>query len=325
MDIKELTQRIIEGGSITREEALELVEVPLEELCSGADELRRHFNGDVFDMCAIMSVKGGRCSENCKFCAQSSCSKADIDTFEVRDAEYVAADARAHSGKGIAHYCQVSSGRRLNKSEVAQICENVKRIVAETDMAPCISLGLIDKEDLLALKAAGVQRVHNNIETSPEYFKKVCSTHTTDEKIEYMKLVHEVGLELCSGGIFGIGETWSDRIDMAFALVEIQPDSVPINMLKPIKGTPMEDRDRLSKDEVRRIIAIFKYILPKASIRFAAGRDYLDDTGIACFKGGSNATITGNMLTVKGISIEEDLQTIEGLGYSLYRKEPKIC
>lgn len=317
MEIKELTKRIIAGARITREEAFELIDAPLDELCDGANELRKHFNGDVFDMCAIMSVKGGRCSENCKFCAQSSCSSAEIKSYPVRDTDYVVKDAIAHSGKGIAHYCQVSSGRRLNKAEVKQICDNVRGIVENTDLAPCVSLGLIDREDLQALKDAGVKRVHNNLETSPSFFKTVCSTHTTDEKIETMKLVHELGLELCSGGIFGIGETWEDRIDMAFTLSDIKPDSVPINMLKPIKGTPMEDRDYLSKDELRRIIAIFKFILPESSIRFASGRDYLDDTGVSCFTGGSNATITGDMLTVKGISVDEDLKTIEKLGYKL--------
>ncbi len=317
MNINELKNRIISGGQVTKEEALELVNAPLDELCSAADELRKHFNGDKFDMCAIMSVKGGRCTENCKFCAQSRCSKADIPEFDVRDADFVSEDAKKHDGIGISHYCQVSSGRRLNKKEVAQIAENIKRIVAETSLAPCVSLGLIDREDLQLLKDAGLKRVHNNIETSPEYFGKVCSSHTTDDKIKVMKMVQELGLELCSGGIFGIGETWKDRIDMAFALAEIEPDSVPINMLKPIKGTPLGDREMMDEDEVRRIIAIFKFIIPKSSIRFAAGRDILDDTGIACFKGGSNATITGNMLTVKGISVEEDLMTIRDLGYKL--------
>lgn len=317
MNIEELKEKVLAGDQLTKDEAMTLVDAPLEELCAAADELRKHFNGDKFDMCAILSVKGGRCSENCKFCAQSSCSSADIPSFEVRDADYVVADAKKYDGIGVAHYCQVSSGRRLNKNEVAQIAENIKRIVAETKLAPCVSLGLIDKEDLQLLKEAGLQRVHNNIETSPEYFKKICSTHTTDEKIKVMKLVKEMGLELCSGGVFGIGESWQDRIDMAFALTEIQPDSIPINMLKPIKGTPMENRDMLSEDELRRIIAVFKFILPKSSIRFAAGRDVIEDSGMSCFTGGSNATITGNMLTIKGVSIHEDLQNIRALGYKL--------
>ncbi len=317
MNLQKLTRRIIDGEAITREEATALVDAPLEELCAGADELRRHFQGNQFDMCAILSVKGGRCSENCKFCAQSSCSSASVPTFEIRDREYIVADAKARDGKGISRYCQVSSGRKLSKKEVAQICDNVRGLVEETSFAPCVSLGLLDREDLITLKEAGVKRVHNNIETSPKFFKEVCTSHTTDDKIKVMRLVHELGLELCSGGVFGVGETWEDRIDMAFTLAEIQPESVPINMLKAIKGTPLEERKILSKDEVRRIIAIFKYILPKSSIRFAAGRDVLDDTGIACFEGGSNATITGDMLTVKGISVEEDVRNIEKLGYVL--------
>ncbi|SFU82846.1 biotin synthase BioB [Butyrivibrio sp. INlla21] len=317
MTINELTGKIINGKEITKEEALRLVDAPLEELCEAADKIRQHYNGNKFDMCAILSVKGGRCSENCKFCAQSSFSKADIPSFEIRDRDYVVADAKKLDGLGITHYCQVSSGRKLSKKEIEKICDNVRGIVEETGFAPCVSLGLLDKEDLKMLKEAGVKRVHNNIETSPEYFKKICTTHTTDEKLAVMKTVHELGLELCSGGIFGIGETWEDRIDMAFALTDIKPESIPINMLKPIKGTPMDYRETLTKDEVRRIVAIFKFILPKSSIRFAAGRDILDDTGICCFKGGSNSTITGNMLTVKGISVEEDLKTIKSLGYKL--------
>ena len=317
MEIKKLTEKVIAGNSLTREEALQLVDAPLEELCAGADEIRKHFNGDEFDMCAILSVKGGRCSENCKFCAQSSCSTASIDSFEVRDADYVSADAKKYDGIGVARYCQVSSGRRLNKKEVAQIAENIKRIVKDTNLKPCVSLGLIDREDLRLLKAAGLQRVHNNIESSPKFFGQLCSTHTTDDKIEVMKMVHEEGIELCSGGVFGVGESWEDRIDMAFALSEIKPESVPINMLKPIKGTPMGDREMITEEELRRIIAIFKYILPESFIRFAAGRDVLEDSGMKCFAGGSNATITGNMLTVKGVSMEEDLKNIRELGYKL--------
>ena len=317
MDLRELTDKVLNGGEITREEANLLVDAPLEELCKAADELRKHFQGDAFDMCAILSVKGGRCTENCKFCAQSSCSSAEIPSFEVRDADYVAEDAKRYDGIGVARYCQVSSGRRLNKREIAQIAENIKRIVKETNLMPCVSLGLMDREDLELLKEAGLKRVHNNIESSPKYFGNLCSSHTTDDKIKVMKLVHEAGLELCSGGIFGVGETWQDRIDMAFALREVQPESIPINMLKPIEGTPMEDREMISEEELRRIIAIFKFILPKSFVRFAAGRDVLEDSGMKCFTGGCNATITGNMLTVKGVSMVEDLKNIRELGYDL--------
>ena len=197
MDIQKLKDKIINGGKITYDEAKALIDAPLDELCEAADELRKHFNGDSFDMCAILSVKGGRCSENCKFCAQSSCSTADIPTFEVRNADYVVEDAKKYDGIGVARYCQVSSGRRLNKKEVAQIAENIKRIVAETKLATCVSLGLVDREDLELLKEAGLKRVHNNIETSPEYFRNICSTHTTEWRLHLPRYNLSQSLSIC--------------------------------------------------------------------------------------------------------------------------------
>ena len=319
MTVNELKEKVLNNKDITKDEALFLIGADLEEVASAADEIRKKYNGNNFDMCAIMSVKGGRCSENCKFCAQSSCSNADIPEYKVRDKNYVVADAKKRNTPGITHYCQVSSGKKVNSEELDQICENIRGIVSETNLIPCVSLGLLSQEDLKKLKDAGVKRVHNNIETSPKYFGKLCTTHTTDEKIKVMKMVHEAGLELCSGGIFGVGESWEDRIDMAIALREVSPESVPINMLKPIKGTPMESYPYLSEDELRRIIAIFKFILPKSEIRFAAGRDIIEDAGISFFRSGSNATISGDMLTVKGVSLEKDLENIRELGYEIAR------
>ena len=319
MTVNELKEKVLNNKDITKDEALFLIGADLEEVASAADEIRKKYNGNNFDMCAIMSVKGGRCSENCKFCAQSSCSNTDIPEYEVRDIDYVVADAKKRNTPGITHYCQVSSGRKVNSEELDQICENIRGIVSETNLIPCVSLGLLSQEDLKKLKDSGVKRVHNNIETSPKYFGKLCTTHTTDEKIKVMKMVHEAGLELCSGGIFGVGESWEDRIDMAIALREVRPESVPINMLKPIKGTPMESYPYLSEDELRRIIAIFKFILPKSEIRFAAGRDIIEDAGISFFRSGSNATISGDMLTVKGVSLEKDLENIRELGYEIAR------
>jgi len=313
--ITELKEKILNGECITKDEALSLVEADLDELAAAADEIRLKFCGDKFDMCAVMNVKGGRCSEDCKFCSQSICSSAQVPTFPVREEDYVLADAKAHDGVGISHYCQVSSGRKMSKKDIGIVCKNVKGIVEETKLMPCVSLGLLNKDDLLMLKNAGVKRVHNNLETGKDYFKQVCSTHTYEEKMEVMRLAHEVGLELCSGGIFGIGETWQDRIEMAFNLKPFEPESVPINILNPVKGTPMGEHEPLKEEEVRRIIGIYRFILPKAFIRLAAGRGYLDDTGLKIFKSGCNATITGDMVTVKGISIEKDLENIGKLGY----------
>ncbi len=315
--LEKLKKDVSSGYEITKDEVLKLVDADLEELSQAADFIRHKMCGDDFDMCAVMNVKGGRCSENCKFCSQSSCSTAEVPTFNVRDERFVGDDAKKHAGIGIAHYCQVASGRKMSKTGVQQICKNTAVIVSDTDMIPCVSLGLLDKDDLIKLKKAGVKRIHNNLETSARHFLDVCTSHTYEEKMEVMRLVHEVGLELCSGGIFGIGETWEDRIDMALTLREFQPESVPINILNPVAGTPMGENVPLTEPEVRRIVAIYRFILPKSYIRLAAGRDYMDDTGIRIFHSGCNATITGNMVTVKGISIEEDLANIERIGYKL--------
>ena len=317
MLLEELKSKVLAKDELTKEEAMSLLDIDLEELSEAANEIRKAFCGDSFDMCAVMNVKGGRCSENCRFCSQSSCSSAQVPTFTVRDDEYVLSDALKHTGIGISHYCQVASGRKMSSDGIKQICNNTYAIVKNTDLSPCVSLGLLNKDDLIALKKSGVRRIHNNLETSERYFPKVCTSHTYHEKMQVMRLAHEVGLELCSGGIFGIGETWEDRIDMALTLREFHPESVPINLLNPVKGTPMGDNQTLKEPEVRRIIAIYRFILPWAFIRLAAGRDYLDDTGIRIFHSGCNATITGDMVTVKGISIKEDLNNIEKLGYRL--------
>lgn len=317
MTIEELKNKVLSGENITRQEALFLVDADLKELSAAANEIREKCAGRHFDMCAVMSVKGGRCSENCKFCSQSSCSTAEVPSFSVRDVDFVLEDAKKHSGLGISHYCQVASGRKMTASGIDQICENVKAIAAHTDLIPCVSLGLLNKADLQKLKTAGVKRIHNNLETSRQYFPKVCSSHSYEEKMEVMKLAHALGLELCSGGIFGIGESWEDRIDLALTERDFQPESVPINLLNPVKGTPMGNYEVLGEEEVQRIVAIYRFLLPKAYIRIAAGRDYLEDTGISCFLAGSNASITGDMVTVKGVSIEKDLENIKQIDYDL--------
>ena len=317
MNIQTIKEHVLSGEDVTREEALFLVDADLLELQQAADEIRRTFCGDSFDMCAVLSVRGGRCSENCKYCSQSSCSTAEVPQFATRDADFVREDAKSHAHMGISHYCQVASGRKMGSSDIDKVCENVRQITTHTDLAPCVSLGLLTKEDLLRLKEAGVKRIHNNLETSRRYFPSVCTSHTYDEKIEVLKAANEVGLELCSGGIFGIGETWEDRIDLALEVRKYHPTSVPINLLHPVKGTPMGDYPVLGEEELARIIAIFRFLIPKAYIRLAAGRNYLEDTGIACFRGGCNASITGDMVTVRGVSIEQDLKNIEAIGYHL--------
>lgn len=315
--LNNLKEKVIRNESIMKEEALSLVTADLSALSLAADEIREHFAGADFDMCSVFSIKGGHCSENCRFCSQSSISKADVKHFSLKSSEEILKDARLRSKQGIRHYCLVSVGHHLHDSEVIRLCETIRRIRRETRLLPCVSGGLLTLPQLKQLKEAGIVMIHNNLETSRSFFQTLCSTHTYEDKLETIRNARKVGLSVCCGGLFGLGESWADRIELALTIRPLDVQSVPINLLDPVPGTPMEAQPVLTEEEVRRIIAIFRFLLPKQYIRLAAGRDYLADSGLACFKAGANAAITGDLLTVMGISILKDLQTIRELGYQL--------
>lgn len=317
MTVEELKIKVTDGGEISREEALFLAEADLEELCREADEIRRHYFGQDFDLCAVISARSGRCSENCRYCAQSTCAQVPVERNGLIGTEELLKDASLRDSQGIRHYCIVSSGRRASDRDLDSLCESIRSVHEKTGICVCTSLGLLDEAQFGRLKEAGVVRIHNNLETSARYFPQLCTSHTYEEKIATIRAARRVGLEVCSGGIIGVGETMEDRIDMALTLRELDVQSVPVNMLDPVPGTPFGETPVLPAEEVRRVIALFRFLLPRQYIRLAAGRDYLEDSGFSCFTSGSNATITGDMLTVKGISVEEDIQTIKNMGYQL--------
>lgn len=317
--VSELQNKVLDGEKLDREEALSLTEVDLEELCLAADWLREHFCGNGFDICTIINGKSGRCSENCKYCAQAGCHTTSVETYPLLPTERIVEDARHNAEGGVLRYSIVTSGKRLSKQEVERVCESIRAVKEKVGIEICVSFGLLDREDFLLLKEAGVSRVHNNLETSRRYFPELCTTHTYDEKIAAIQAAKSAGLSVCSGGIMGVGETMEDRIDMAVTLRELEITSVPVNMLNPIPGTPLEGQKLLTVDEMRRIIAIYRFILPEASIRLAGGRGLMEDKGVKCFQSGANAAISGDMLTTSGITIEKDMEILNKLGY-----EPKL-
>lgn len=195
------------------------------------------------------------------------------------------------------------------------MCNVIKKILADFDTKICASFGLLDEDEFRYIKDAGIVRIHNNLETSRNNFANICTTHTYDDKINSIKAAKRAGLEVCSGGIMGLGETYEDRIDMALDLRELGIKSVPINMLNAISGTPFENNKKLTIDDMRRIVAIYRFILPDASIRLAGGRGLLEDKGKSCFKSGANSAISGNLLTTSGITIKDDIEMIKDLGY----------
>lgn len=313
--VQGLKEKVLCGGQIEKKEAMALVDAELEKLCEAADEIRKKFCQNGFDICTIINGKSGKCSENCKYCAQAGCYSASVEEYPLLPAEKLVEGATCNAKQGVLRYSIVTSGRRLNKEEVDRVCESVQEIKKETNIGVCVSLGLLEEEDFVKLKKAGVSRVHNNLEASRQYFPKVCTTHTYDDKIAAIQAAKKAGLSVCSGGIMGIGETMEDRIDMALTLRELEICSVPVNMLNPIPGTPLEHQKILSEDEMCRILAVYRFILPNASIRMAGGRGLLPDKGERCFCSGANAAISGDMLTTSGITVEKDMEMLQRLGY----------
>lgn len=310
-------ERIMSGDLITREEALELYQEPLEELCRAADEIRRHFCGNRFDMCTIINGKSGQCSEDCKYCAQSSFYHSHVQEYPLLEEEEILSQAKVCHSQGVLRYSIVTSGKRLHSEEVERMCRTVKKIREESGISVCVSFGLLEEEQFRLLKDAGASRVHNNLETSRRNFPNVCTTHSFDDKTAAIRAAQNAGLSVCSGGIMGLGETPEDRIDMALALRELGIRSVPVNLLNPIPGTPYEHLPLLTNEEMCRITAVFRFLLPDASIRLAGGRGLLPDKGKACFQSGANAAISGDMLTTAGISVKTDMELLAGLGYEV--------
>lgn len=320
MELNALTDKVLRGEAITREEALYLWEQPLQELCRCGDRIRRHFCANRFDICTIINGKSGRCSEDCKFCAQSACHHTGAAQYPLLSPDEIVAQARADFQQGVLRYSIVTSGRSLSQREVDEMCGVIRRIRDEVGISVCISFGLLSEAQFRMLKEAGATRVHNNLETSRRYFPQVCTTHTFDDKVRAIRAAQAAGLSVCSGGIMGLGETPEDRIDMAISLRELGIRSVPVNLLNPVPGTPFENRQVLSEADMRRIVAVYRFLLPEASIRLAGGRGLLPDQGRRCFQSGANAAISGDMLTTAGITTRTDMAMLKELGY-----EVRLC
>lgn len=315
--IEQLKEKIWSGDDILKEEAILLYQEPLEELCQAANEIREHFCQNRFDICTIINGKSGKCSEDCKYCAQSAYYYTSAKEYPLLDTKEIVRQAKYNAQQGVLRYSIVTSGRALKASELEQMCEAIRAVREQVDIKVCVSFGLLNEEQFGAVKAAGASRVHNNLETSRRNFPNVCTTHTFEDKVQAIKAAMAAGLSVCSGGIMGLGETVEDRIDMAFTLRELGIKSVPVNMLNPISGTPYEGNVRLTVEDMRRIVAVYRFILPDGSIRLAGGRGLMEDKGEGCFGSGANAAISGDMLTTAGYTIETDMEMLHRLGYEV--------
>lgn len=302
------------------ENYVKLYDKPLEELIEIANKLtKKNFNNKI-EACSIISAKQGGCSQDCKYCAQSSHNHANIKCHSLLDIETVKKAALSAKENGANHFCIVTSGKAPNDYEFEKITAMIKEVSSIEGISCCASLGILNKEQIKKIKQAGVKRYNHNINTSENYHKNICSTHTFKDRTDTIKAIQEAGIEACSGVIIGMGESRQDRIDMALALKKLNPKSVPINILNPVKGTPLENYgDKIDEEEILKTICIFRIILPDALLRYAGGRNLrlTKENQKQGFKSGINSVLVGNYLTTTGNDIKEDKKMFEELSLTL--------
>jgi len=300
---------------MNKKEIRALLDLPLLELVSLANKVRSNHAGSKIELCSIMNAKSGLCAEDCKFCAQSSRHHTGIATYPLKPKQEMLEMARRAKEIGAHRFDIVTSGDKLSKKELQLIAEAIAQITKEVGIAMCASLGNMDKDDFLLLKQSGLSRYHHNLETSRDFFPKIVTTHTYEDRIKTIRAAKLSGLEVCSGGIIGLGETFEDRIDLALLLKELNVDSVPVNVLVSVKGTSFGEAERISAVDVIRTIAIFRIILKDKIIKIAAGREsVLKDFQSFVFMAGATGMLIGGYLTIKGRSVEEDQKLVEEVG-----------
>lgn len=318
--LKEITDRIIAGGCATLDEAVKLNDTcPTDELCSAADAVRRARCGNTLDTCSIVNARSGRCSEDCKWCAQSRHFTTGVDEYEIislDEAMRVAADCHR---RGVRHLSLVTSGCRVTPQQIERFCHIYREVARKyPDLQLCASMGLIDEEVMKALKDAGVNRYHCNLETSSDYFPQLCSTHTQADKLRTIATARSLGMTACSGGIIGMGENMRQRLQMVKEAYDAGAVSIPVNILNPIPGTPLENTPPLTDDEIIRSVALMRLVAPEAVMRFAGGRARLSqDTTEKILHGGMNGVMVGDLLTTVGNSVDDDYRMFARTAYDL--------
>lgn len=320
--IEKFRQSILNGTSLTFDNACQIAEYHsdsqnLQELLNLSSEIRTKYHGNSIDLCSIVNAKSGKCSEDCKFCAQSSHYDTSVETYEFVDQDFALTLATNNYDNGVGRFSLVTAGKAITLDQLKMLEPIYEAIKEKTALSLCASMGMLNEETAKFLKDIGVSRYHCNLETSKSYFPNVCTTHTWQEKVETIQCARNVGMEVCSGGIIGLGETRKQRIELAFELSELDIRSIPINVLDPIKNTPFEKFQALSFEEVLLTFALFILINPQAVIRSAGGRNLLGNKQEDVFKAGASGAIVGDYLTTSGEGLKSDLDMFKKLGFTL--------
>ncbi|MDE6808838.1 MAG: biotin synthase BioB [Muribaculaceae bacterium] len=321
MDIYSIKERILAGGSITAGEAYSLVdrlddEPVRRQLYEAAAEITAKFGPRKFDSCSIINARSGRCPENCKWCAQSAAYPTSVNIYPLVDHDVCMDMADRNSNAGIGRFSLVTSGRTVTGRALDTICEYYSELNRKGGLYLCASMGLLDDDAMSRLHEAGVKRYHCNLETSRSFFPTLCSTHTQEDKHTTIARARKAGMEICCGGIIGMGETMHQRVEFALDLREVDPVSVPLNILHPIPGTPLENQPPLADNEILDTVAIFRLVHPRVIIRFAGGRDRISPYAQReAMRIGVNGAIMGDLLTTSGAQIRQDKEMIQECGY----------
>lgn len=300
---------------MNREELLKLYDSNLNELISLAGKItKENFPKNEIEVCSIISAKTGKCKENCKYCSQSIHNHAEILCHPLLSVEEVKKAALKAKNNGATRFCIVTSGRSESGEDFEKILEMIKAVASIEGIHCCASLGILSEEQIIKIKEAGVERFNHNINTSKAYHSSICTTHKFEDRINTVKLLKKHNIEACTGVILGMGETKEDRIDMAISLAKLNPKTVPINVLNPIKGTALEDyENKITEEEVIRTICIFRIAMPKAILRYAGGRKtrLSLETQKLGLKAGINGMLSGDYLTTEGVELSQDKELIK--------------
>lgn len=316
--IKKCQDKVYSGEVISEKEAKSLMNLPESELslfANAANQITRKYNGLKVDVEQLNNIKKNACSEDCSFCGQSAFYNTGIETYRLPPAEEIVQQAKKAKSEGAASYCLVAAWKEPSPDDFIKICNIIQEINKKVGIKIECSLGFLTKTQAKKLKELGVIRYNHNLETSRSKFPEICTTHTYDDRLDTLKIARDAGLELCTGGIIGLGESRQQRLELSLDLLKIKPEEVTINILVPIPGTPLELQTPLPASEIVRIFALLRFLLPSSIIKISGGRETkLSDSGEQLLQSGANGIITSGYLTMGGNDSEQDFQMLQKIG-----------
>jgi biotin synthase len=316
--IKECQENVLSGVGITSDDASKLFDIPdehIKELAVAANQITREFNGDKVDVEQLNNIKKNSCSEDCSFCGQSAFFDTGIESYQLPTAEEVVTRAQKAKDEGSESYCLVAAWREPSNTDFDKVCHIIEQVNDKVGISVECSLGFLTEQQAKKLKELHVKRYNHNLETAKSKFSEICTTHTYEDRIKTLQIARDAGLELCTGGIIGLGETRNQRLELVSELAAIYPEEVTINILVPVPGTPLELQTPIEQSEIVRMFAVIRFLLPESVIKISGGRETnLDDSGEELLQSGANGIITSGYLTMGGNEAEQDIKMIKKIG-----------